>query len=211
MKDALPCNPANLKLRPEWMLTSEMIERALARRHLSRHTDLSKNIKELKPLAQGDVVQVQNQRGNHANKWDLSGTVMEVQPFDAYLIKMDGTGRVTKRNRRFLKPIIPFHASNHHQEKLPLQQFDNNLARRPINTDAMTAAADKSLANRLPDTDTHNTEIQMTGDDFNQGLTSAVQRVQKDTQQTSIQNPTSDTNTWNKRVKFATTLYIEQC
>ena len=28
--------------------------------------------------------------------------------FDPTLVGMDGTGRVTKRNRRFLRPIIPF-------------------------------------------------------------------------------------------------------
>ena len=31
--------------------------------------------------------------------------VVEVQEFQSYLVKMDGTGRVTKRNQRFLKPI----------------------------------------------------------------------------------------------------------
>ena len=62
----------------------------------------------MKPLTIGDVVQVQNQCGNHAKKWDLSGTVMEVQPFGAYIMKTDGTGRLTKRNRRFSRKIIPF-------------------------------------------------------------------------------------------------------
>ena len=127
MKDALPCNPESLKLRPEWVLTAELREKALARRHLSRHTDLLSKSRPLKPLELGNVVQVQNQRGQHANKWDLSGTVLEVQGFDSYLIKMDGTGRVTKRRRRFLRPIVPF---KHQQDnQLPLQRFNNELNR----------------------------------------------------------------------------------
>ena len=208
MKDALPCNPANLQLRPEWVLKSRMREKALACRYLSRHTDLSKNSKELKPLAQGDVVQVQNQRGNHANKWDLSGTVIEVQPFDAYLIKMDGTGRITKRNRRFLKSIVPFHNTQDHQEKLPLQQFNNNLSRQSTQTDDMaTAAADKSPIKCLPHTDTPDTA----DDDFNTELPTAVQRVQQPARQKSRTDPTPNTNTREKRVKFATKRYIEQC
>ena len=48
---------------------------------------------------------MQNQTGPHANKWDLSGQVVEVLDHDSYMVKMDGSGRITKRNRRFLKEI----------------------------------------------------------------------------------------------------------
>ena len=95
LKDTLPCNPEKLKIRPEWILTAEMREKALAKHHLSRHTDLLSKSRPLKPLELGCTVQVQNQRGPHANKWDLSGTVVESQPFDSYLVKMDGTGPVS--------------------------------------------------------------------------------------------------------------------
>ena len=108
LNDALPTNPANLKLRPEWVLTAEARERALSKRHLARHVDLLSKSKPLKPLALHDIVQVQNQRGSPANKWDLSGQVIEVLPHDAYLIKIDGSGRLTKRNRQFLRPIVPY-------------------------------------------------------------------------------------------------------
>ena len=53
----------------------------------------------------GQTVQVQNQTGPYAKKWDLSGKVVEVLDYHSYLVKMDGSGRVSKRNRRFLKPI----------------------------------------------------------------------------------------------------------
>lgn len=59
----------------------------------------------LSPLVVGQVIQVQNQRGQHANKWDLSGVIVEVGEFDAYLVKMDGSGRISKRNRQYLRPI----------------------------------------------------------------------------------------------------------
>ena len=70
LKDTIPTNPDNLKLRPEWILTARAREQALAKRHLAREADLQNNSKPLKPLNIGDVVQVQNQRGNHASKWD---------------------------------------------------------------------------------------------------------------------------------------------
>ena len=96
LNDSIPTNPANLQLRQEWILTAEARERALARRHLARNTDLSAHSRPLKPLNLGDIVQVQNQRGNHPNKWDLSGTIVQVLDFDAYSVKMDGSGRLTK-------------------------------------------------------------------------------------------------------------------
>ena len=46
--------------------------------------------------------------GPHKNKWDVSGTVVESLGFDSYHVKMDGSGQVTKRNRRFLRPILPY-------------------------------------------------------------------------------------------------------
>ena len=92
-------------LRNEWILTKSAREKALAKRYQVRGDQLVQGTKELGTLELGQVVQVQNQTGRHAKKWDLSGTVVEVQGYDSYLVKMDGTGRVSKRNRSFLKPI----------------------------------------------------------------------------------------------------------
>ena len=132
LKDVLPCSKEKLKSRPEWVLTAEMRERALARRHLSRHTDLSQGSRPLNPLKVGNIVQVQNRRGQNANKWDYSGTIVEVQEFNLYLVKMDGSGWITERYRRFLRPIIPF--SQPQSQRLPLQQFDQQLQRGGIPT-----------------------------------------------------------------------------
>ena len=105
LRDTVPVKPGDLCLRSEWVLTKEAREKALARRHHLRGKELDEHTRQLSTLELGTIVQVQNQHGPHANKWDLSGVVVEVLNFDAYLVKMDGTGRVSKRNRRFLKPI----------------------------------------------------------------------------------------------------------
>ena len=68
---------------------------------------LNKNAKNLSPLKQGDKVFVQNQRGSHPTKWDASGTVMDAGQHDQYTVKIDGTGRVTLCNRRFLCKFTP--------------------------------------------------------------------------------------------------------
>ena len=51
------------------------------------------------------MVSIQNLAGNHPLKWDRTGLVIEVMGNDQYQIKVDGTGRITLRNRKHLKPI----------------------------------------------------------------------------------------------------------
>ena len=58
---------------------------------------------KLPELSVGNRVFVQNHSGPHHNKWDKSGVIVECKNFDQYLVKIDGSGRVTLRNRRFLR------------------------------------------------------------------------------------------------------------
>ena len=39
-------------------------------------------------------------------RWNKSGKIVEKLDYDQYLVKVDGGGRLTRRNRRFLKKII---------------------------------------------------------------------------------------------------------
>ena len=48
-----------------------------------------------------------NKSGNHPKKWDRSGTVVEVLPFNQYTVRIDGFRRVTKRNRKYLRGYTP--------------------------------------------------------------------------------------------------------
>ena len=59
------------------------------------------------PLVVGDCVRVQNQTGPHPLKWDKTGIIIEVRQFDQYVVKVDGSGRVTLRNKKFLRKYIP--------------------------------------------------------------------------------------------------------
>jgi hypothetical protein len=104
----MPVLPQKYKPRAEWLLTMEQRENALARRHAKQGAVLSEHTKQLEPLKVSDIVMVQNQRGHHAKKWDKSGTVVEIMGHDQYRIRMDGSGRTTLRNRRFLRPFTPF-------------------------------------------------------------------------------------------------------
>ena len=68
---------------------------------------LAEHTKRLPPLSVGDLVRIQNQTGPSPLKWDKTGTVVEVRQFDQYVVRVDGTGRVTLRNRIFLRKYTP--------------------------------------------------------------------------------------------------------
>ena len=50
-----------------------------------------------------DRLFIQNQGGRHPSKWDKVGTVVEALDFDQYNVKVGRSGRITRRNRLFLR------------------------------------------------------------------------------------------------------------
>ena len=93
-------NPAINRL---WRKTWEAKEVALRTKFVKSVENLNAHSHPLPKLGIGDDMFVQNQTGPHPNKWDCSGLVVEAKDHDQYLIKMDDTGRLTLRNRRFLR------------------------------------------------------------------------------------------------------------
>ena len=78
------------------------------RTRMPRSTEaLDMHARSLAPLSLGDKVFLQNQRGSHPKKRDKSGTVVELGNYDQYWVKVDGSGRLTLRNRRFLRKFVP--------------------------------------------------------------------------------------------------------
>ena len=106
LKDHLPSTTDNLKVRREWRFDRDMREQALAVKFAELEKNLGGGARRLPDLDVGDMVQIQNQRGNDPKRWNKSGKIIEKLDFDQYLVKVDGGGRITRRNRRFLKKII---------------------------------------------------------------------------------------------------------
>jgi hypothetical protein len=52
---------------------------------------------------------VQNQSGNHPLRWDKRVTVVEYEGFDQYQVSIDGSRRLTRRNRKYLRLSTSFH------------------------------------------------------------------------------------------------------
>ena len=106
MRDLLPALNYKYEPKQEWGLVREYREKAMARRLDRDGARLQKYTKEQKIIPVGDTVAVQNQAGRFPKKWDKTGTVVENQEYDKVLVKLDGSGRLTTRNRRFVKKIV---------------------------------------------------------------------------------------------------------
>ena len=105
IRDHLPI--ADLHLGEEWTRIADKREEAFARRHNIKRIPETK-LKELPQLDVGDSVQIQNQTGTRSTKWGSTGFITDALPHRQYRVVVDGSRRVTLRNRRFLKKIPPF-------------------------------------------------------------------------------------------------------
>ena len=108
LRDTLPCCTKGVLPRQEWVRILDAREKVLSKKHLLSQEKWSKGVRDLGPLAIGQPVMVQNRHGPKSKKWELSGTVVENVGFDSYMVRLDGSGRVSKRRRQFLKAIVPF-------------------------------------------------------------------------------------------------------
>lgn len=107
IKDFIPVLPGRYVPHPTWSDTLAAREEALRNRHMKAVERWSEHTKRLPPLAVGNHVRIQNQSGPNPTKWDKTGVVIEVRQFDQYVTRMDGSGRATLRNRKFLRKYDP--------------------------------------------------------------------------------------------------------
>ena len=118
LRDSLPAYPAlsgrtaifdkSSPVDNHWKDTWHAKEMALRARLAKQVDKLDAHSHSLVPLCVGDSVRIQNQGGNHPNKWDKTGTVVQTGDNDQYIIRVDGSRRLTLRNRRFLRKFKQF-------------------------------------------------------------------------------------------------------
>lgn len=130
---------SNPNIRPLWRQAWEAKEDAL-RTRISRTTEaLQVHSRPLRPLSIGERVFLQNQIGHNPNKWDRSGIVVEALAHDQYRVKVDGSGRLTLRNRRFLRaytPVSTLLSKQEHKNTVPLPPTTRDL-QQPITKNTM--------------------------------------------------------------------------
>ena len=107
LRDHTPSLPDLYKIRPEWRLQADARELALQKRNSKIAEQYNAHTRALTELDINDHVAVQNQHGSYPRRWDKTGKVVEKLEHRQYNIRMDGSGRITLRNRKFLKKIEP--------------------------------------------------------------------------------------------------------
>ena len=129
LRDSLPLKPpiprGQTVFNPEsgvshvWKDVWLAKEHALKSRLAKQVEKLEAGTHALEPLRVGDTVRVQNQTGSHPNKWDKTGVIMQIGEHDQYIIRIDGSRRLTLRNRRFLRKMS-YPKSVHPMQRGPL-------------------------------------------------------------------------------------------
>ena len=94
---------SNPQVQSHWKDAWTLKERALRKRFVRWSERQNERTRSLHPLNVGDRCFLQNQIGPHPKRWDRSGLIVEVLPYNKYLVKVDGSGRLTSRNRRYLR------------------------------------------------------------------------------------------------------------
>ena len=95
----------NKQLHSQWHRAWAAKEEALRTRLVRSCEKLEVGSKELPALREGDPVFIQNQDKSSGRplKWDRQGTIIACKQHDQYLVKVQGSGKLTLRNRRFLR------------------------------------------------------------------------------------------------------------
>ena len=121
IKDFLPVLGHKYEPKQEWGLVQDARDRVMARRLERDGARLEMYTKKQKLIPVGDSVAVQNQTGRFPTKWDKTGTVVENLDHDKVRVRLDGSRRLTVRNRRFVKKIVsPCDLPTHEETDDPL-------------------------------------------------------------------------------------------
>ena len=83
-------------------------EQSFLKRHFLKAETLETASRKLSELQQQDHVYIQDQSGLSPKAWSKSGTIVECLPHNSYLVRIDGSGHLTRRNRQFLRKFIPY-------------------------------------------------------------------------------------------------------
>ena len=111
IRDPIPIPMGRYCLHSTWKEMLAHREKAMAKRHARERERWSEHTKLLQPLKVGDRIYIQNLVVNHPRKWERTGVVVETRQFHQYVVRIDGSGRVTLRNRQHLRKFTPFYKS----------------------------------------------------------------------------------------------------
>ena len=103
IRDGLPVNPQALRPSKLWIEAADQREAAFEKRNLDMARRYDSTTRPLSELTPGTYVLIQDAGGK--KRWSRSGVIVKVED-RKYFIRMDGSGRIISRNRRFIRPVM---------------------------------------------------------------------------------------------------------
>lgn len=100
LRDSIPSQPILYKPHPEWVSAAQHREEMLYHRNAKIVERYNKYTHNLPPLQAGDTVAIQNPVNR---RWNKTGKIISSLPDRQYRIRVNGSRRITLRNRRFLR------------------------------------------------------------------------------------------------------------
>ena len=107
LRDHIPANPVHYKLHKDWIISADQREKALDQRNENIAKKYSVSTRQLPEVPIGTTVAIQEPNSKGYRRWVKTGIVVEILLHCQYHIRLDGSNRITLRNRRFIKPITP--------------------------------------------------------------------------------------------------------
>ena len=135
-------------------------KKSLSQRNARLIEKYNRTAHTLRPLLKGQIVSIQCKNNG---RWSTTGQIIETLPHNQYRIRVDGPGRITLRNRRFLRkletpvtphPILsPFNGTpilegNSESKSPALQTTDSETAPQPTSS-TNPASSDNADKTRL--------------------------------------------------------------
>ena len=104
LRDGVPTDPRSLRPHKRWIKAAYCREEAFKNRNQSMIERYNHTTRDMSPLPVGSTVLIQDQQLGSKRRWNKFGSVVGYENRQ-YTIRMEGSGRVVTRNRRFIKPI----------------------------------------------------------------------------------------------------------
>ncbi|KAK8378978.1 hypothetical protein O3P69_009604 [Scylla paramamosain] len=144
---------------------------------------------ELRPLSPGTRVRMQNQA---SGTWDRTGLIVEALPYRQYTVRLDGSGRISLRNRKHLRPV----AESTPPPAPPTLRPPTPPAAQPTTTPAQVSTPTQPQLRPAP-------RRQVTEVDFEQETDAVIESPQEETLQNAFQPRRSSANKRDDELKEA--------
>ncbi|KAK8405408.1 hypothetical protein O3P69_001747 [Scylla paramamosain] len=102
LRDAIPVESSRYLISEQWGRTLRDRERTMIQTSVNSSIRHDQQTHSLTPLRPGQRARIQNPS---SGRWDRVGTVPELSAPHQYLLRPDGSGRASIRNRRHLRPL----------------------------------------------------------------------------------------------------------